>query len=88
MKDFEGKVAIITGASRGIGRIIAKQLAGLGVNVVVNYSSSPDMAAEVVEDIIQHGGKAIAIQADISKASEVEKLLPKPLPLWARSYPD
>lgn len=74
MKPLEGKTAIITGSSRGIGRAIAEQLADLGASVVINYSSSPDKAAEVVEGIIRKGGKAAAIHADLSKVSEVEKL--------------
>ena len=58
MKHLEGKIAIITGSSRGIGRAIAEQLANLGAGVVVNYASSPDRAKEVVAGIIQKGGKA------------------------------
>lgn len=77
MKILEGKVAIITGSSRGIGRVIAEQLAYLGAEVVINYSSSPQKAEEVVEGIIQKGGKAIALQADISKLSDVEELFTK-----------
>lgn len=74
MNDLEGKVAIITGASRGIGSAIAKQLADLGIKVVVNYSSSPEKAQEVVDYIIEKGGEAIAIQADIRNIAEIEKL--------------
>jgi 3-oxoacyl-[acyl-carrier protein] reductase len=74
MKNLEGKVAIVTGASRGIGSAIAKQLADLGVKVVVNFSNSEEKAAEVVNSIIRKGGEAVAIKADISKVAEVEKL--------------
>lgn len=74
MTYLNGKVAIVTGASRGIGSTIAKQLAVIGVKVVVNYSSSPESAREVVNSINQEGGKAVAIQADISKVAEIEKL--------------
>lgn len=77
MKILEGKVAIITGSSRGIGRVIAEQLANLGAKVVINYSSSPEKAAEVVEGIIQKDGKAVAIHADLSKVSDVEDLFTK-----------
>ncbi|WP_026883895.1 SDR family oxidoreductase [Clostridium akagii] len=77
MKILEGKVAIITGSSRGIGRIIAEQLADLGAKVVINYSSNPEKAEEVMEGIIQKGGKAIALQADISKLGDVEDLFTK-----------
>ena len=74
MKELSGKVAIITGASRGIGSSIAKQLSEAGAKVVVNYSSSPEKAAEVVNEIKKNGGEAVAVQADVSKVSDVEKL--------------
>ncbi|MGG3122769.1 SDR family oxidoreductase [Priestia megaterium] len=74
MKLLEGKVAIITGASRGIGRKVAEQLADLGAKVTINYSSSPDKAEEVVKEIQGKGGKAIAIQADISQIDDIERL--------------
>ncbi|MFK4343206.1 MULTISPECIES: SDR family oxidoreductase [unclassified Paenibacillus] len=74
MKHLDGKTAIITGSSRGIGRAIAEQLADLGANVVINYASSPDKAKEVVEGIIQKGGKAIALHADLGKMSDIEAL--------------
>jgi len=77
MKILEGKVAIITGSSRGIGRVVAEQLADLGASVVINYSSSPQKAEEVVEGIIQKGGKAVAIHADLSKLSDVKELFAK-----------
>lgn len=72
--NLDGKAAIITGASRGIGRTIAEQLAGLGAYTVVNYSGSREKATEVVETIIKNGGKAIAVQADVSKVSDIERL--------------
>lgn len=68
------KVAIVTGASRGIGRQVAIQLAQSGIKVVVNYFSNQGKAEEVVKNIAQFGGKAIAVQGDISKVSEVEKI--------------
>jgi len=74
MKHLEGKVAIITGASRGIGRKVAEQLADLGAKVIINYSSSPDKAEEVVKEIQDKGGEAIAIQADISQIGDIERL--------------
>ncbi|QWU15266.1 3-oxoacyl-[acyl-carrier protein] reductase [Paenibacillus sophorae] len=74
MKHLEGKVAIVTGSSRGIGRAIAEQLADLGAKVVINYASSPEKAEEVKEAILQKGGKAVAIHADLSKIGDVEKL--------------
>lgn len=74
MKHLDGKTAIITGSSRGIGRAIAEQLADLGANVVINYASSPDKAQEVVKSILQKGGKAIALHADLGKMSDIEAL--------------
>ena len=74
MKHLEGKVAIITGSSRGIGRTVAERLAAAGASVVINYSKTPEKAKEVVAGIIQKGGKAVAICADIVKVSETEKL--------------
>lgn len=70
----QGKVAIVTGASRGIGRSIAEQLAELGAKVVVNYSASSEEAKEVVEAIVKNRGEALAIKADISNVSDVKML--------------
>ncbi len=69
-----GKVAVVTGASKGIGASIAKSLAAEGAAVVVNYSSSKEGADRVVAEITGKGGKAIAAQADVSKQSDIEKL--------------
>lgn len=73
-KSLSGKVAIVTGASRGIGREIAERLAENGAKVVVNYVSSPAKAEEVVSAIKQSGGEARAIQADISQVAAIERL--------------
>lgn len=79
-----GKVAIVTGASRGIGRQIAIQLAGLGIKVAVNYSSNPGKADEVVQIIKESGGEAIAVQGDVSKVSEVESLFSETIGQFGR----
>ena len=68
------KVAVVTGASKGLGAEIARQLASEGASVVVNYSTSRSGADKVVADITSKGGKAIAVQADVSKASDVKRL--------------
>nr|WP_245368696.1 SDR family oxidoreductase [Paenibacillus silagei] len=81
---MNGKVAIVTGASRGIGRQIAIQLAGLGIKVAVNYSSNPGKADEVVQIIKESGGEAIAIQGDVSKVSEVEALFSETIGQFGR----
>jgi len=71
---LNGKVAVVTGASKGIGADIAKQFAAEGVAVVVNYASSKTDADKVVDEITKRGGKAIAVQANVAKKVEVERL--------------
>jgi 3-oxoacyl-[acyl-carrier protein] reductase len=73
-KRLAGKVAVVTGASKGIGAGIAKELAAEGASVVVNYASSKEGAERVVNEIAQRGGKAIAIQADVAKKEDIEHL--------------
>lgn len=73
-KKLEGKVAVVTGASKGIGAGIAKALAAEGASVVVNYSSSKEGADRVVAAIAAAGGKAVAVQADVSKEADIVRL--------------
>jgi 3-oxoacyl-[acyl-carrier protein] reductase len=74
MGKLQGKVAVVTGASKGIGASIAKHLAAEGAAVVVNYSSSKAGADRVVADIAREGGKAVAVQANMAKKSEIGRL--------------
>src|SRR5258708_10485920 len=71
---LSGKVAIVTGASKGLGAEIARQLAAEGALVVVNYASSRSGADKVVDEIASRDGKAIAVQADVSKPADVKRL--------------
>ncbi|MFE7061930.1 3-oxoacyl-[acyl-carrier-protein] reductase [Sutcliffiella sp. NPDC057660] len=76
---LKGKTAVITGASRGIGRAIALDLAEQGANIVVNYSGSEAKAYEVVEEIKQMGGNAIAVRANVAYMEEVQAMMKKSL---------
>src|SRR6188472_62029 len=73
-KLLQGKVAIVTGASKGIGAGIAKALAAQGASVVVNYASSKSSADAVVAEITKAGGKAVAVQGSVAKEAEVKRL--------------
>src|SRR5277367_1933006 len=69
-----GKVAVVTGASKGIGASIAKHLAAEGAAVVVNYASSKSGAEKIVNEITAQGGKAIAVQANVAKKADIDRL--------------
>jgi len=73
-KPLQGKTALVTGSSRGIGRAVAERLGRDGASIIVNYTANPDKAAEVVRTIQASGSQAIAIQADLSRAEEIQRL--------------
>jgi 3-oxoacyl-[acyl-carrier protein] reductase len=75
MSKLDGRVAIVTGASKGIGAEIARQLAAAGAAVVVNYGGSRAGAESVVDEITTAGGKALAVQADVAKTEDVQRLV-------------
>jgi 3-oxoacyl-[acyl-carrier protein] reductase len=74
MGKLTGKIAVVTGASKGIGAAIAKELAAQGASVVVNYASSKEGADKVVAEITKSGGKAIAVGGSVAKAAEIDEL--------------
>ncbi len=74
MSKLQGKIAVVTGASKGIGAAIAEHLADAGAKVVVNYSSSKEGADRVVANIKKKGGQALAVQANLAKPAEVKRL--------------
>jgi 3-oxoacyl-[acyl-carrier protein] reductase len=84
MTALSEQVAIVTGASRGIGRATAIALAATGVKVVVNYAQSSGAAEEVVTEIEKNGGTAIALKADVSKTEEVDSLIEQTLKTFGR----
>jgi len=73
-RKLEGKIAVVTGASKGIGASIAKHLAAEGASVVVNYASSREGADKVVAEIVAEGGTAIAVQGDVSKQADIDQI--------------
>ena len=75
MSKLKGKVAVVTGASKGIGAAIARAYGAAGASVVVNYASSKAGADAVVNDIVKAGGKAVAVQGDVSKAADAQALV-------------
>ncbi len=84
MQQNSGKVAIVTGSSRGIGRSIALELASIGTKVVINYSSNSTVAQQVLEEIMQNGGEAIAVQANVGKVAEIQKLFQETISHFGR----
>ncbi len=84
MRGLEGKVALVTGASRGIGRGIALRLAEEGCKVVVNYNRSAEAAQEVVDAIKAQGGEAVAIQADVSDFKAAQRLVKEAIKHFGR----
>ena len=83
LQRLKGKIAIITGGSRGIGRATALALAMEGANVVVNYAKSSDAALEVVAEIVAAGGNGMALQADVSQIEEVDNFFKKVMEKWS-----
>src|SRR5258705_1364946 len=83
-KTLEGKIALITGGSRGIGAAIAKRLAADGANVAITYTKGADAAASVVKEIERTGGKAMAIQADAADANAVKAAVEKTFATFGR----
>src|SRR5438132_4040803 len=81
---LEGKIALITGGSRGIGAAIAKRLAANGANVAITYTKGAEAAASVVKEIERAGRKAIAIQADATDAGAVEAAVEKTVATFGR----
>ncbi|AJE44462.1 SDR family oxidoreductase [Streptomyces nodosus] len=74
MTDLTGKTALVTGSARGIGKAIALRYAKLGANIVINYSSDTANGEQALKEVHEHGGQAIAVQADISEAADVDRL--------------
>jgi 3-oxoacyl-[acyl-carrier protein] reductase len=84
MKKLDGKIAVVTGGSKGIGAEIAKHLAAEGAAVVVNYASSKEGADLVVDEITSAGGKAIAVQANVAKKADIERLFAETQQVFGR----
>jgi len=72
---LDGKVALVTGASRGIGRVTAQRLAAMGAAVAINYNASAESARDLAREIAESGGRAVAIQADVAVSDQVERMI-------------
>src|SRR6266851_6582327 len=83
-KKLAGKVAVVTGASKGIGAAIAKHLADEGASVTVNYASSKEGAERVVAEITAKGGKAAAVQANIANQADIQRLFAQTKAMYGR----
>ena len=83
-KDLESRVAIVTGASGGIGRVVAQRLANDGFAIAVHYAGNPAKAESVIGEINNAGGKAIGVQADVAKAADVENLFKETLEAFGK----
>src|SRR5215472_17264929 len=84
MGKLANQVAVVTGASKGIGAGIARALAAEGASVVVNYSSSREAADKVVKEITAKGGKAIAVQGDVSKQADITRLFGETMKVFGK----
>lgn len=84
MASLDGAVAVVTGASRGLGRAIAEELARGGAKVVVNYSRSKEPAEELVNELTEGGSEAVAIQADVSDAEQAQRLIDESIEKFGR----
>lgn len=84
LQNLKDQVAIVTGASRGIGKATVLALANQGAKVVINYARSSEAAESIVQEIIAAGGEAIALQADVSKSEEVDNLIKQTLDSFGR----
>ncbi|RIV34531.1 glucose 1-dehydrogenase [Micromonospora radicis] len=84
MTDLTGKVAVVTGSSRGIGKAIAQRYAALGANVVVNYATDRQNAAQTVTEIEEAGGRAIAVRADVSSLPDLDNLFQAAIDTFGR----